>query len=181
MTIVVATDLALKLLVFGWFGYARRHFATTGKEPMGMVAVKLTYIVGLFNLWLLLFLHQQDSTWSILGLAATIFSAVIFYYSMRASKAAGLHVAFSELTGAALVSGGIYGVVRHPFYLGYVIYWFSWCLSSAFALLSLAVLLVLIGLYLATIRLEEKQLEQNFGEEYRNYRNRTSCLVPYVF
>jgi protein-S-isoprenylcysteine O-methyltransferase Ste14 len=118
MTMIDATDLVLKILVFGWFGYARCHFASAGKEPFGMTAIKIAFVTGLgMNLWLIFLLNKRGDVYSVLGLFTTALSAIVFYCAVRASRASNLHVAFSETTGAFLVSSGIYRLVRDPFYL----------------------------------------------------------------
>lgn len=174
-------DLALKLVAFAWFSYARQHFAVGGKVPLGMRAVQLIYLAGLgINVSLSIVLKEYLQLFSALGAITTVVSVIIFYYAVQASKMARLHVAFSESTGSSLVSSGIYRYVRHPFYLSYLVYWFSWCLSLGFHAAPSVVFLVLLALYILSIRLEEQELERNFGEEYREYKERTSLLLPYL-
>lgn len=177
---MLIVDLAVKLSVFGWFAYCRRHFTTGGKEPAGMTALKLTYLIGIVvNAWLLVARINQSDVYGF-GLLFTLASFAIFQSAIRASKAAELHVAFSEATGTSLVDAGIYGHVRHPLYLSYIVYWFSWCVSLQFVLPSIAVFAVLLLLYGLAIRLEERELERTFGDEHREYKKRTSLLVPYL-
>ena len=127
MTSVDAIDVAAKLLLFGWFGYVlQTHFASSGKEPLGMTLIKLCSVLGLgMCIWKLFSLQDWGFWYSVLGLSTTTISAIIFYLAVRASKAARLHVAFSESTGRSLVASGIYRFVRHPLYLSYVLYWIS--------------------------------------------------------
>jgi protein-S-isoprenylcysteine O-methyltransferase Ste14 len=79
-----------------------------------------------------------------------------------------------------LVTTGLYGVIRHPSYLGLFVLSLGWGLAFRsgvgviLALLSLAVLL-------ARIEAEERLLSETFGAEYEAYRNRTWRLVPYVY
>jgi len=82
--------------------------------------------------------------------------------------------------GHTLVTGGIYGVIRHPSYLGLLINSLGWSLSfrsGVGVLLTLAILQPL----LARIRAEEALLEDQFGDEYRAYRARTSRLIPGIY
>jgi protein-S-isoprenylcysteine O-methyltransferase Ste14 len=182
MTFVDAIDAAAKLLLFGWFSYVlQTHFSSSGKEPLGMTLIKVCSVVGLVVcFWM--FSIQGDRYWySLVGLFTTFLSAVIFYLAVQASKAAGLHVAFSESTGKSLVASGIYRYVRHPLYLSYILYWLSWSASLKFVFPSIAVFVVLLTLYILSIRLEERELEQKFGDEHREYRERTALLLPYVW
>jgi protein-S-isoprenylcysteine O-methyltransferase Ste14 len=82
--------------------------------------------------------------------------------------------------GHTLVTGGIYGVIRHPSYLGLLVNSLGWAFafrSTAGIILTLAMLFTL----LARIRAEEKLLEEQFGDEYRAYRARTSRLIPGLY
>jgi protein-S-isoprenylcysteine O-methyltransferase Ste14 len=82
--------------------------------------------------------------------------------------------------GHTLVTDGIYSVIRHPSYLGLVLVSLGWVLafrSGVGVLLTVA----LIPPLLARIRSEEALLEEQFGDEYRVYRNRTSRLIPGIY
>jgi len=77
-----------------------------------------------------------------------------------------------------LVRTGPYARVRHPIYLGMLLF----LLALAVALGHWAQLIVAIPVFLAgtTIRthLEDGLLEQQFGETFRAYRSSTPALIP---
>jgi protein-S-isoprenylcysteine O-methyltransferase Ste14 len=82
--------------------------------------------------------------------------------------------------GHALVTSGIYGVIRHPSYLGLVVNTLGWSLafrSGAGVLITALLLPPLI----ARIRAEERLLHAEFGAEYEAYRARTSRLIPGIY
>ena len=82
--------------------------------------------------------------------------------------------------GHRLVTDGIYGVIRHPSYLGLLVTSLGWALafrSGVGLLLTLASTLVVLG----RIQAEEKLLGSHFGAEYEAYRRRTSRLIPGVY
>jgi protein-S-isoprenylcysteine O-methyltransferase Ste14 len=82
--------------------------------------------------------------------------------------------------GHALMTGGLYGVIRHPSYLGLLLSSLGWGLAfrSGVGVL-LAVLL--IPPVIARIHSEETLLRGQFGEQYDAYRARTSRLVPGLY
>ena len=82
--------------------------------------------------------------------------------------------------GHTLVTTGIYGVIRHPSYLGALVYSLGWGLAfrSGVGVLLAALLVPPI---LARIHAEEKLLISQFGDEYVAYRRRTSLLIPGVY
>ena len=79
--------------------------------------------------------------------------------------------------GHTLVTSGVYGVIRHPSYLGLLISSLGWGLafrSGVGVLLAVLTLIPVVG----RIRAEEVLLRSQFGAEYDAYRNRTSRLIP---
>ena len=79
--------------------------------------------------------------------------------------------------GHTLVTGGVYGVIRHPSYLGMLIGTLGWALAfrSLFGVLLAA---LLIAPLIARIEAEERLLRSHFGAEYDDYRARTWRLIP---
>jgi protein-S-isoprenylcysteine O-methyltransferase Ste14 len=77
-----------------------------------------------------------------------------------------------------LVRSGPYARVRHPIYLGLLLF----LLAMAVALGHWLQLVVAVPLYLAgteiRTRIEDRLLEQTFGDAFRDYRNSTPALLP---
>jgi protein-S-isoprenylcysteine O-methyltransferase Ste14 len=76
-----------------------------------------------------------------------------------------------------LVTTGIHGRIRHPFYLGHLLMLLAFTVGSG-----LLVLYVLTGFAVVSgavmIWLEDRELERRFGDEYREYRGRVSAILP---
>lgn len=79
--------------------------------------------------------------------------------------------------GHTLVTNGIYGIIRHPSYLGLLINSLGWALAFRSAVGVLLTALMIPPL-LARIRSEEALLLSQFGAEYEAYRARTPRLIP---
>jgi protein-S-isoprenylcysteine O-methyltransferase Ste14 len=82
--------------------------------------------------------------------------------------------------GHTLVTGGIYGVIRHPSYLGLLTNSLGWALAFRSGV-GVLLVVILVPLLLARIRAEEVLLREQFGDEYEAYRQRTWRLIPGVF
>jgi protein-S-isoprenylcysteine O-methyltransferase Ste14 len=82
--------------------------------------------------------------------------------------------------GHTLVTDGMYGVIRHPSYLGLLVSSLGWALAFRSGL---GVLLAafLIPPLLARIHSEESLLRAQFGGEYDAYCSRTSRLIPGLY
>ncbi len=74
-----------------------------------------------------------------------------------------------------LITGGAYGIVRHPMYTGAIAVLFTKMEMSQLELT--ASLLVSIYFVIGAI-IEEKRLVSTFGDEYRRYKQQVSMLVP---
>jgi protein-S-isoprenylcysteine O-methyltransferase Ste14 len=82
--------------------------------------------------------------------------------------------------GHTLVTNGVYGVIRHPSYLGLLVNSLGWALAfrSGVGVLLTA---LLIPPLIARIRAEERLLCTHFGGEYEAYCRRTSRLIPGLY
>jgi len=93
----------------------------------------------------------------------------------------GLHQVANNLTGRPMPTVRfrtpmLYKVVRHPIYLGFIIaFWIAPVMTVGHLLFAaVTTAYIFIG-----IALEERDLVEMFGDEYRNYRNRVAMLVPW--
>ena len=79
-----------------------------------------------------------------------------------------------------LITSGIRARVRHPVYLGHLCEMLAWSVGTGLVVCyALTLFAVVTGAIM--IRLEDKELEQRFGAEYREYRRRVPAVVPEKF
>ena len=93
----------------------------------------------------------------------------------------GLHQVANNLTGRRMPSPtfrtpALYNFVRHPIYSGFIIAFWAAPTMTVGHLLFAAVMTayIFVGIFL-----EEHDLVEMFGDEYRHYRERVSMLVPW--
>jgi protein-S-isoprenylcysteine O-methyltransferase Ste14 len=82
--------------------------------------------------------------------------------------------------GHTLVTSGLYGVIRHPSYLGLIVNSLGWALAFRSGVGVLLAVLTIPPL-LARMQAEERLLRSQFGAEYDAYRARTSRLIPGMY
>jgi protein-S-isoprenylcysteine O-methyltransferase Ste14 len=93
----------------------------------------------------------------------------------------GLHQVVNNLTGREMPAARfktpvIYKLVRHPIYLGFIIaFWAAPIMTVGHALFAaVTTAYILVGIFL-----EERDLVQQYGDDYRRYRARVSMLIPW--
>lgn len=90
-----------------------------------------------------------------------------------------LAVGWAQVFGARhdLMTRGIYGLVRHPQYLGLILIVIAFNIQWP-TLLTLAMAPVLIVMYVRQARREDRELNAQFGGEYLRYAERVPAFLP---
>jgi protein-S-isoprenylcysteine O-methyltransferase Ste14 len=183
---------ALIALTVVFFAYAGASLPADGNLSPGIRedrsnrwVIPVFAIVGLLQGWVPAY-TDRIGFWTIDGSTVRWIGVVLFAAGglLRMWPVFVLGDRFSGLVaiqrGHQLVTNGIYGVIRHPSYLGLLVNALGWCLAfrSGVGVLMTALLVPAI---LSRIRAEEQLLGAYFGAEYEAYRARTSRLIPGVF
>ncbi|MEK7648504.1 MAG: isoprenylcysteine carboxylmethyltransferase family protein [Patescibacteria group bacterium] len=116
----------------------------------------------------------------ILTVVIIISGAVLFMWTLRSLFMAGHHIPSSDNPAPKLVVTGPFHFVRNPHALaiGIWLFGFSLFFSSVGFMLTTFVLFALI-LYVMKFG-EEKELEERFGKEYSEYKQKTPFIIPRI-
>lgn len=87
--------------------------------------------------------------------------------------------AHPEQRPSGVISTGAFRYIRHPLYLGCILFYVGLSVSTA-SLLSLGLLVVIFPFYNYIASYEEKTLEEIFGQEYGSYKEKTGKWVPRI-
>ncbi|MDQ8727088.1 isoprenylcysteine carboxylmethyltransferase family protein [Bradyrhizobium sp. LHD-71] len=177
-------------------GMARRGFKRVLTQLVSPVIERSTYVlcsslvlIALFTFW------QPIPTvvWQIenpaVALAVRCLSALgwlivlystflISHFELFGLKQVVLNFIGRAVPEAHFKTPGLYRVIRHPIYLGFIIAFWATPMMTAGHLLFAAVTTAYIFVGIA---LEERDLVATFGEQYRQYKARVAMLVPGIF
>lgn len=91
----------------------------------------------------------------------------------------GLAIVFGEeREPPSVIRKSVFGLVRHPIYLGSIVVYFS-CVVLTFSILSLLLWFLIVTFYVYLSRYEERLLLKRFGSEYRDYMHNVPMLFPW--
>ena len=82
--------------------------------------------------------------------------------------------------GHQLMTGGPFGLIRHPIYLSFAVFYLGSVLLLPYAVFLLHALASLVA-YDYRARAEEAVMLDAFGDRYREYRDRTRRFLPGVY
>lgn len=182
--LLVAQAVASFLIHFG-FILARpgwRHRLVEGKEGPSAWLIGL----GVFGFYTLLGLNLalpatfHRFTWPFqwwLAIPGMLLLLAQLLYLVLAHRALGSSWSGSIFTyeGQKLVTSGIYAHVRHPIYVG-VLFWALGAILVGHNVLFLWLLVAAAGVVLR-VQAEERNLTDQFGDEWREHRKRTRMFL----
>ncbi len=79
-----------------------------------------------------------------------------------------------------LVTNGVYKFIRHPIYLAAILYVPGWPLFFS-SLYGFLVALAFIPCILYRIKIEERMLIEEFGDQYIDYMKHTKKILPFLY
>lgn len=115
-----------------------------------------------------------------IGLGVIILGMILRFIAIR-SLGRYFTVDVTIREGHQLKTDGIYRYLRHPSYAASLISFAGFGISLN-NYLSLLMLVALIGAaFFYRIKVEEKALIEQFGDDYRNYMKKSKRLIPFIF
>lgn len=137
-------------------------------DPLVAVQIVTTiYLVSKF----------QDYSIARYFVAGTAYSLSLFFFWWAIGSCSRLDFALSNNVGNLMTSGP-FGIVRHPFYVSYIVTWATSTLL--FPSIPLWTTLILLGVFYcyAAVREEQSIQDSKFGNEYREYKNEVGMFLP---
>jgi protein-S-isoprenylcysteine O-methyltransferase Ste14 len=116
----------------------------------------------------------------IIGVIILIFGLLFVLWSLSSFWFTGKGTPLPFAATSKLMTGGPFKYTRNPLKLGAFCYYCG--LGIIFDCLSTGLFMFIIPISLGIFyhkKVEEKELQERFGQEYEEYRRRTSFLIPW--
>ncbi|WP_298297156.1 isoprenylcysteine carboxylmethyltransferase family protein [Hydrotalea sp.] len=157
-----------------WFQYYRLLYSLFALVSMCSI---LYYQFHLPGNAILLHQHIRYAFGIAMGVAGlALMSITIRKYFFNLS---GIDVFWKKKTATALDTSGVHQWVRHPLYLGTLLFVWAWFLFSP--LVTNLITCIMISLYTwIGMYFEERKLVQEFGDEYIAYQKRVPMIIPFL-
>ena len=151
-----------------------------------LVLTALLYFTAGAIIVLEFFTINRKLDWSFIIIGSVIFLTAIFLrrWSIKTlGNQWAIHVTGSSKlnNGLVLVTTGPYKYVRHPIYTSYILdlVGLAVIFSAFYALIF--VIIINVPSYILRSLFEEKSAFKRFGQQYSEYKNKTSFMIPLKF
>ncbi len=192
-TALLVDGLVLAVFAIQHSGMARRGFKEKWTKIIPAPIERSTYVllssaalILLFALWrpigatVWAFHDRAVTTALVVTSLVGYFTVLIATFHINHFELFGLRQTFGALIGRPpaahrFVTPGLYRVVRHPLYLGFLIAFWS---TPVMTIGHLVFAIATTGYILVAIQLEERDLVRDYGHDYERYRQAVPMLAP---
>jgi len=120
------------------------------------------------------------NTFFAIGMVLIVIGFMIRIQSIRILKQYFTY-SIATVENHKVIETGLYKFIRHPGYFGQIIIFVGISTSISNWLSILAMLIPITFGYLYRIKVEERFMVEQLGEEYLNYQERTKRLFPMIY
>jgi len=144
-----------------------------------VVAFFTVLVISIVLNWLQLGIFNNEAI-SIIGLSIMALGLVVRISSMLTLSKYYTRILLT-VDEQVIVKHGIYKYIRHPGYLGSILIWSAAGIAMQNIIVFIASSILILIAYSYRINNEEKMLVSTFGEKYREYKDHSWRLLPFIW
>jgi protein-S-isoprenylcysteine O-methyltransferase Ste14 len=173
---IITTTVIFLCYSIALFCYFRRDAKISWRLNANSILSTLNLMIFVF----FLYTRTIDPVAAALGICIQMLSAALFAWAAKSTFRRRLSVAYNRDIPEFILETGPFGLVRHPFYASYVLFWFSFVVIHP-SLINAAFAVVIFVFYLNAARFEEtKFARSSLAPAYRHYSSRTGMFLPRI-
>ncbi|OAG72365.1 protein-S-isoprenylcysteine methyltransferase [Gluconobacter japonicus] len=166
---------ALNFLSFSWG--VRGHFQMGNGMPFPMKVLSACSLV-FYGIFLISMKSAHLDSWVLAGTTFLFVSALaLFWWTIATTRRNRPDVAHHEAAPHQLYCNGPYRIVRHPFYLAYLLFWIGTAVSAG-AWQWLGAILFTVWYGLLAYQEERRFIQSDLGDIYADYQRKSWMLFP---
>lgn len=172
--------LSLYLLIVASLVWARLRFFRVNKGtslPAALVYDGAVTVQILVTLYYMISSPQISPLLFYVSAASYLGSLLLFWWSIRTAKS--LDFAFSDSVGRIITSGP-FRIVRHPFYVSYIVVWLTSSLLFNSPMLWITLLCLMTFYFLSASKEERVILESSYSGQYSQYIEDVGMFLPRI-
>jgi protein-S-isoprenylcysteine O-methyltransferase Ste14 len=172
LAVALATAIIIAVAIQDFFVESRAN------NPRVRALQDIGVAIAVSHFGVLVLRGSAGPNWAIAGIAMYVAATLLFLSALEAARRVPLPRTFvDDPLPKALITGGPFALIRHPFYAAYSIAWLAAPVATHGPLVTVFALAA-IASYVVAARREERQLEERFGEAYRTYKLGTGMMLP---
>jgi protein-S-isoprenylcysteine O-methyltransferase Ste14 len=138
-------------------------------------------VFSVLHVYFLSRLPAEPTASSALALVLYATGMAVFVRARASLAGHRLTLAFSRDVPVKLLKSGIYGRIRHPFYLAYTVTWSAGAVAIGTMIVAATAAIMWVIYYRAARLEEDKFMCSDLRDEYLSYRKNTAMFVPFLF
>lgn len=173
---VISTTGIFLCYTIALFCYFRSGPKISWRLKANSILSALNFMIFMF----FLFTRTVDPVAAALGICIQMLSGALFAWAIKLTFRRRLSLTYTPDVPEFILETGPFGLVRHPFYVSYVLFWLSFIVIHP-SLINSAIALVIFGFYLNAARFEEAKFARSaLASAYQHYSDRTGMFVPKI-
>ena len=154
------------------------YFPSDGNFSGRLKAISILSAINFVIFMFLLFTRTINPLGAALGISIQTSSAALFAWAIQTTYRRRLSVAYNSDLPQFLLDSGPFGVIRHPFYASYILFWLSFIIMQP-SIINVSMALVLFGFYRNAALFEEAKFAGSaLASAYQDYSERTGMFLP---